>query len=92
MKVEIVNEYEFNLENITEENFYIGLLQKNDTYKHFIDKLEDYERTYTDFNLIDVSNFFYNSHKNYFEIIIKINDLLAYDKNPFYYKKIIVRK
>ena len=91
MKVEIINEYEFTFDNVTEESFHIALLQKNEIYDKFIERLENYERTYTDFNLIDVSQFNFNSEKKIFEIIIKVNNLLAYDKLPFYYKKIIVR-
>lgn len=91
MKIEIANEYEFNFENTTQEVFHISLLQKNELYKKFIDKIEDYERTYTEFNMIDLYQFHFDEENNQFEVIVKIYDLLAYNKSPFYYKKIIVR-
>jgi len=91
MIIEILNEYEFNFENITKNDFHNALLEKNEIYKRLINRLEDYERTYTEFNIINIFSFKYNIEESYFEIIIKVNDLLAYNKNPFYYKKIIVR-
>lgn len=92
MIVHVNNEYQFSfLENVSIKDFHTHMLKKIDSYHLLITRLEDYERNYTDFNMIELVKVIYNEAYNLFTITIKINDLLAYDKSPFYYKDIVVK-
>lgn len=92
MNVNINNEYEFSLlENLTLNEFHNHLLNKVDSYHILLNKLEDYERNYTYFNMVELLNIIYKSTENQILIKMKVNDLLAYNKNPFYYKTITIR-
>lgn len=92
MKVKINNEHEFSfLESITLNEFHNHLLNKVDSYHILLNRLEDYERNYTYFNIIELLNIMYQSAQNQILITMKVNDLLAYNKSPFYYKTVTVR-
>jgi len=93
MKVHIINnDYEFSfLESINMKDFHTHILNKIESYQLLISKLEDCERTYTDFNMIELVKIVFEESKNHFLITMKVNDLLAYDKSPFYYKNLVIR-
>lgn len=93
MKVHIINnDYEFSfLENLSIKEFHTHILHKIESYSLLISKLEDCERNYTDFNMIELVKIVFEESKNHFLVTMKVNDLLAYDKFPFYYKNVIIR-
>lgn len=93
MKVRIIeNDYEFDfLASINIKEFHIHVIQKIDSYQKLLSKLEDCERTYTYFNMIEFVKIVFEESKNQILMTMKVNDLLAYDKSPFYYKNLIIR-
>ena len=92
MIVHVNNEYQFKfLENLSLQEFHTDMLKKVDSYHLLIKKLEDYERSYTDFNIIELVKVIYNETTNLFTITMKVNDLLSYHKEPFYYKNVVVK-
>ena len=91
MRIKINNEYEFSfLEDVSINEFHNHLVEKSDTYNLLINKLEDYERTFTDFNSIDVVKVSHKKPENQLLLTIKVNNLLAYNSNSFYYKYLLI--
>lgn len=92
MKVNINNEYEFMfLEHLSLRDFHVHMLKKIESYQLLITKLEDYESTYTDFNVVEIVKVIHQESSNVFHILMKVNNLLAYNKEPFYYKNLTIR-
>lgn len=92
MKVNINNEYEFMfLEHLSLSDFHVHMLKKIESYQLLIIKLEDYESTYTDFNMVEIVKVIHQESSNVFHILMKVNNLLAYNQDPFYYKNLTIR-
>lgn len=93
MKVHVINnDYEFSfLEHLKINEFHTHILQKIESYQLLIEKLEDFESTYTEFNMIEFVKVVFEESHNHFLITMKVNNLLAYDKSPFYYKNLVIR-
>ena len=91
MLVDIKNEYKFNFENgINLTELYDDLLLKGTLYKKFIDRLEDYESTYVEFNMIEIIKVILNKDDNSLSVEIKVHNLMSLNSS-FYYKKIVIK-